>query len=243
MAEDNFDEDFIGSIEMANGGVCPLKQSPPKEEVTSKGMMNYLKKSSSLGEKDLKELNSVDEEKEDVQKDRRVEKENTRSRSDKSCNSKGNHSQDNTYDSALTPETPKLRDNSPDCEAKSDNQGGKPNKVVVLEGHIKKITAWVIYRRRFMELSYTDNVPRLVYYTANRKALRNEIALNKHTKVYSTGTTKFEISDLGHTYYFKDCGGEAKVKTWVSALNKAISSISHRKPSFKGNKALSATFC
>ena len=246
MIDDNFDEDFVGSVEMANNSVCPLRQ-PANNEITSKGMINYLKKSSSLGEREMKELNKTEQEKEGYQQDETVEKNNLRlktsAKTHKSLASKDDSSQDNTYDSGLEPNTPTLRDQSPEFEDTSDNQDKKPSKLIVLEGHIKKITAWIIYKRRFMELSYTDDVPRLVYYTANKKTLRNEIALNHHTKIYSTGPSKFEISDLGHTYYFKDCGGEAKIKTWVSALNKAISSISHRKPSFKGNKALSATFC
>jgi hypothetical protein len=127
-------------------------------------------------------------------------------------------------------------------ELKSGATSKTSKKNIALEGHIKKITAWIIYKRRYMELSYTDEVPRLVYYTANKNHLRNEIPLTKHTKVYSTGPSKFEIADLGHTYYFKDCGGDAKVKQWVSALSKAIATQNVRKMSFKGNKSLSATF-
>jgi hypothetical protein len=127
-----------------------------------------------------------------------------------------------------------------DVRGEATNKAGKKN--IVLEGHIKKITAWIIYKRRYMELSYTGEVPRLVYYTANKNQLRNEIPLTKHTKVYLTGPSKFEISDLGHTFYFKDCGGEAKVKQWVSALSKAVTNQSIHKMSFKGNKACSASF-
>ena len=95
-----------------------------------------------------------------------------------------------------------------------------------------------------MELSYINDVPKLVYYTAENKAkLRNEIPLTKLTRVYITGPSKFEISNPDETYFFKDCGGEIKIKAWVSSITKAIASISLRKASIKGNKVLSASFC
>lgn len=241
MGEDHFDEDF--------------KESPAAKEILYKshagfskfrtGYNAYLKKSSSLGEKEISELKVIDEVKEDSNKDEEKYEplyEPKAGKKLRSENSKEDLSQDNTYDSINEPSTPTLKHLSPTF-IESRRSEGKKNKQIVLEGNIKKITAWIIYKKRYMELSYTDDVPRLVYYTANKKALRNEIPLTKHTKVYSTGNTKFEIADMGHTYYFKDCGDEVKVKQWVSTLTKAIASLTNRKMSFKGNKALSATFC
>ena len=77
MIDDNFDEDFVGSVEMANNSVCPLRQ-PANNEIKSKGMINYLKKSSSLGEREMKELNKTEQEKEGNQQDETVEKNNLR---------------------------------------------------------------------------------------------------------------------------------------------------------------------
>lgn len=96
-----------------------------------------------------------------------------------------------------------LGSNIPDN--KSDDHKMEQKKVIVCEGFIKKITAWIIYKRRYMELSYVNDVPKLVYYTAENKAkLRNEIPLNKLTRVYITGPSKFEISNPDETYFFKD---------------------------------------
>lgn len=107
---------------------------------------------------------------------------------------------------------------------------------------LNKITAWIIYKRRYLELSYVNDIPKLVYYTAENKVkLRNEIPLIRQTRVYITGPTKFEICNPQETYYFKDCGGEIKVKSWVTAINKAITSASFRKQSVTG-KSLSASF-
>lgn len=238
----NFDEDFKESL----GNSKPILQQNrnfSKFKTTNSSYSAFLKKSSSLGERDLDYLKVIDEESEEMKKDEEYEPEPmVKAKSQINDISKDGISQDNTYDSGNDAHTPKARDLSPNFDDKSSEGSKNRSKTVVLEGHIKKITAWIIYKRRYMELSYTDNVPRLVYYTANKKDLRNEISLTKHTKVYSTGPTKFEIADLTHTYYFKDCGDEVKVKQWVAALSKAIANLSFRKMSFRGNKAMSQTF-
>lgn len=240
MAGSNFDEDFNESPEFQKETEYKKQKSNQKYRC---GYQTYLKKSSSLGEKELDELKTIDEVKEDSNKDEEKYDPKPCARSNNSDHSKENNSQDITFDSIQEPSTPTMRNRSPEFEPRGLHADLKPNKTVMLEGCIKKITAWIIYKKRYMELSYTDGVPRLVYYTANKKNLRNEIPLTKNTKVYSTGPTKFEIADMGNTYYFKDCGGEVKVKQWVSGLLKAIATINLRKMSFKGSKALSATFC
>jgi hypothetical protein len=198
-----------------------------------------------LGDKDLQELEKTEEDKKNLEVESFIETRREHAKSANTHSSNDDHSQDMTYDSIQEPSTPTLKIDQLGAgysKSQSVHMNYQPKKVVVVEGHIKKITAWIIYKRRYMELSYTDDVPRLVYYTANKKQLRNEIPLTKSTKVYLTGPSKFEISDMDHTYYFRDCGGEAKVKQWVNALTDAISNINYRKMSFKGNKAMSATF-
>lgn len=93
-----------------------------------------------------------------------------------------------------------------------------------------------------MELSYTDEVPRLIYYTANKKAFRNEIPLTKDTSITMTGQSKFEIHDHENTYYFKDGGGDIKIKQWVNAISKAISSISSNTKFENPRHGFSASF-
>lgn len=238
---DGFDVDFAESPAFNR----EILVNTNKEGSAKNAYKTYLKKSSSLGEKELLYL---EEKQKELEENKPEEGCNIVKRSYANSahtdDSKENSYDFNTWASVIEPSTPTLRDDGliPVYNARGEatNKVGKKN--IVIEGHIKKITAWIIYKRRYMELSYTDEVPRLVYYTANKNQLRNEIPLTKHTKVYSTGPSKFEISDLGHTFYFKDCGGEAKVKQWVSALSKAIANQNVRKMSFKGNKAFSASF-
>lgn len=242
VADDHFDVDFNESLEANKELSLSLKKRSSLNRPQN-GYCAFLKKSSSLGERELKELKAIDEEKEEQQVEEDKYQQRECAKSNDTGSSKGDLSHENTFDSVKEPSTPTLRDLSPAFKSKSTKRNNNADKVVVLEGPIKKITAWIIYKKRYMELSYTDNLPRLVYYTASKKSLRNEIPLTKHTKVYTTGPSKFEIADLGHTYYFKDCGGDIKVKQWVSVLTKAIASLHARKTSFQGIKALSATFC
>lgn len=238
---DGFDVDFAESPAVNK----EIFLNVNKESSVNKTYKIYLKKSSSLGEKELLYLEEKQKELEEnkPEEGRKIVK-RSYANSANTDDSKDDSYDYNTWASVIEPSTPTLRDNvlTPnfDVRGEATNKAGKKN--IVLEGHIKKITAWIIYKRRYMELSYTGEVPRLVYYTANKNQLRNEIPLTKHTKVYLTGPSKFEISDLGHTFYFKDCGGEAKVKQWVSALSKAVTNQSIHKMSFKGNKACSASF-
>lgn len=241
MNGEEFDVDFSESPNVKKEILAsPLKNSP------NKSYKAYLKKSSSLGERELQDLSKQEEmkEKQTPEEDEFIE---TRpyAKSTNTENSKGGSSDDDpTYDSIPEPTTPTLKTQnwSTKYVPKKPVENKEEKKEIVLQGYLKKITAWIIYKRRYVELSYTDNVPRLVYYTANKRQLRNEIPLTKHTKVYSTGPTKFEIADLENTFYFKDCGDEVKVKQWVNALAKAISTQSSRKMSINGNKVLSATF-
>lgn len=221
---EDFDVDFSESPAIKKEILAtPIKSSP------SKNYKVYLK-SSSLGEKELLDLSEKGE-KEEVEKEENFVPPRPYAKSTNTEHSKDQSSDgDPTYDSIQEPSTPTLKTQNwsskyvPKQPLEKDEK-----KTIIVEGHIKKITAWIIYKRRYMELSVTDNVPRLVYYTANKRQLRNEIPLTKHTKVYSTGPSKFEIADMENTYYFKDCGGEAKVKQWVNALTKAISTLSCRK--------------
>jgi serine/threonine protein kinase len=243
---ENFDEDFSDSNPSMKQ--VYLTQRKESNAVSSNAAYKvYLKKSSSLGERDIKELDPItDEEKDEGKKEEQPEAGTRQTAKSHNTNESKDNSREITYDSIVEPCTPTLRALSPDFRYASAKDIQQNEKVVVLEGFIKKSTAWIltkIYRRRYMELSYNGDLPRLVYYTASRKMLRNEIPLTKHTKVYATGKGKFEIADLGNTYYFRDCGGEAKVKQWVYAISNAISQINNRKTSFKGNKALSSTFC
>mmetsp|Transcript_8887 Transcript_8887/g.10075 ORF Transcript_8887/g.10075 Transcript_8887/m.10075 type:complete len:442 (+) Transcript_8887:292-1617(+) len=235
---EDFDVDFSESPAVSKEILAsPLKNSP------NKSYKAYLKKSSSLGERELLDLSKKVEHEEE--KEENFIESRPYAKSTNTENSKDNSSDnDPTFDSIQEPTTPTLRSQNWSTKyiPKQPILEKEEKKVIVLQSHIKKITAWIIYKRRYMELSYTDNVPRLVYYTANKRQLRNEIPLTKHTKVYTTGPSKFEIADLENTYYFKDCGGEAKVKQWINALTKAISTQSSRKMSISGNKVMSATF-
>ena len=237
--DEDFDVDFSESPAVGKEIlISPVKNSP------NKAYKAYLKKSSTLGEKEIVDL-SPNEEKE-AEKEEEFIDTKVYAKSTKTENSKNNSSDndDPTYDSIPEPSTPTLRSQpwSSKYIPKSKMENEEEKKVVVLEGYIGKFTAWIFYKRRYMEFSYTDNVPRLVYYTANKGHLRNEIPLTKHTKVYSTGSSKFEIADLENTYYFKDCGGEAKVKQWVTTLSKAIATQNSHRVSIKGSKVMSATF-
>lgn len=242
VEEENFDEEFNDWQNLKSEIECKLIRDERKD----KSNIIYLKKSSSLGEKDIKELNYDDEFKVDRRNADEIYDGKARNKTRISDDtSKENLSNDNTYDSALSPtlqDKKYLGSNIPDN--KSDDHKMVQKKVIVCEGFIKKITAWIIYKRRYMELSYVNDVPKLVYYTAENKAkLRNEIPLNKLTRVYITGPSKFEISNPDETYFFKDCGGDIKIKSWVASITKAIASLSLRKASIKGNKILSASFC
>ncbi|CAI2375083.1 unnamed protein product [Moneuplotes crassus] len=233
---DDFDVDFSESPAIGKGILnSPLKDSPNKAYNT------YLKKSSSLGEREIKNLADQEEKDDEVKEDNFIEfRPHAKSTlTDNSKQSSSDHG-DTTFASIPEPTTPRLKTENWSSKyiSKADY---KSEKKVILEGPIKKITAWIIYKRRYMELSETDGVPRLVYYTANKTKLRNEIPLTRHTKVYATGNSKFEITDLENTFYFKDCGGEAKVKQWVAELSKAITSQNSQKASFKGNKVMSMT--
>ena len=242
--DDNFDEEFNDCHNLKSEFEWKLIRGDRKD----KSNAIFLKKSSSLGEKEIKELNCHEEESKEGSQNK-VDKYDTK-QFVKICpndiNLKENSSNDNTNDSILSPtfQTKKyMNSNIPDN--KSDDHKYESKKLIVWEGFIKNlITAWIIYKRRYMELSYINDVPKLVYYTAENKAkLRNEIPLTKLTRVYITGPSKFEISNPDETYFFKDCGGEIKIKAWVSSITKAIASISLRKASIKGNKVLSASFC
>lgn len=250
--DDNFDEDFDDWIAHSPKNKLDLNYNLINDRPTSP-THNYIKKSSSLGEKEFKELHChEDEEKEDKRvKDEKLEmKIWTKISKIMQDDSKENLSNDNTYDSAFSPTIPDKFHVSPSfIDNKSDdnknlNHSNDSEKIIVWEGYIKKITAWIIYKRRYMELSYANGIPKLVYYTAsNKMKLRNEIPLTKLTKVYVTGPSKFEISNHHETCFFKDCGGETKVKNWVVAISKAIASLNFRKGSIKAGKALSASFC
>ena len=112
---------------------------------------------------------------------------------------------------------------------------------IVLQGMIKKKTAWIIFKKRYMLLKYVGYTPRLLYYTANKRTFRNEIPLTRFTKAVITGKNKFEIKDRDETYYFKDCGGETKVIQWVTEVNKAVSLLSNqRRPSIRSNAIISS---
>ena len=209
------------------------------------------KKSSSLGEKCILELIPLSDDvgdqpgaavappKLDIMVDHKLLLKTNKSQCDAS---NGNLSHGNSFDKADMPSTPTPKSLKPGLDLAGQYEEGKrPKKIVILEGLIKKITAWIIYKRRYLELSYSDDVPRLIYYTASRKTLRNEIALTRHTKATITGPSKFEIIDLENTYYFKDCGGNVKVKQWVGAINKAISNLTHKSTALVGSKSFSAT--
>jgi len=240
---ENFDEDFSeGPLSNKNIYLNKSKASPASP--SNCGYMSYIKKSSSLGERDLRDLHVITEkEEEECKKEESMKYQSRKTVNSNNTDCSKDNSQEITYDSIVEPSTPTLRVPSPDPKGALVKDISFSKKVVTMEGHIKKITAWIIYKRRYMELSYNGGLPRLVYFTANKKSLRNEIPLTKKTKAYITGNNKFEIVDLGHTYYFKDCGGEAKIKQWVAAITDAVDTLNCRKTSLKGNKALSATFC
>ena len=250
--ENNFDEDFDEASAQVSHKETDIMHNLINDNPNIQNL-SYIKKSSSLGEKEFKELNwEEDEEKEDKRnKEDKVEmKIITKNLKNSEDNSKENLSNDNTYDSVLSPSIPSKLHISPSfVDNKSDDNkeldiSNESEKVIVWEGYIKKITAWIIYKRRYMELSYVKGIPKLVYYTASNKIkLRNELPLTKLTKAYVTGPSKFEISNHHETFFFKDCGGEVKIKAWVAALNKAIASLNYRKGSIKAGKVLSASFC
>lgn len=249
--DDSFEKNFNRSTIGIDDEVL-IKEYREAEICGSKPADNSYKKSSSLGEKCILDLIPPSHEVEaplvhnpplemlNLKVDHKLYVRTNKSQMDIS---NGHITQDNSFENSDKPSTPVLKGPTPGFGLDTPYEEKKMvKKIVILEGFIKKITAWIIYKRRYMELSYTDDVPRLVYFTANKKTLRNEIALTKHTQVNITGQSKFEISDLEKTYFFKDCGGSVKVKTWANAINKAISNMNHKNGALIGNKGFSSTF-
>lgn len=226
--ENSFDQNFEEPTMEENDTY--LYEDETKKKHNRRRQNNFFQKSSSLGEKCIQELISIENELKESNKCQ-ISNFSQTSEEDKHCskseinNCKDHLSQTTSVCENMKPSTPELKPRDYSFQPEKKN--------VVLEGYIKKITAWIIYKRRYLELSYTDDVPRLIYYTANKKAFRNEIILTKRTKVYTTGQSKFEISDGTNTFYFKDCNDTIKIKQWVNAINKAISSIAHKNTDFK----------
>ena len=118
--------------------------------------------------------------------------------------------------SKSTSKIPKL-DLTPDEE--------KEERKILLEGFVKKRSTLFFYKKRFLELSMHQDTPRLLYYYANKRKVRNRIELTKHSKAVVTEAGKFEILGDHETLYFKEPGSRINVDEWVDAINDAVARI------------------
>lgn len=243
---ENYDEEFNEVLHHCEDSLDNNYATQFMKGQPNRSSHNYYQRSSSLGEKELRELACLTEAKEDTR--RSDDEAEVRAQKNRTSNSEDSSKENMSSKDLPKSAEGKLGQNTNGMNSSvsqtPDHRRRQLDKEVILEGYIKKKSAWIIYKKRYLELSYSNNVPRLVYYTNDSKVkLRNEIPLDKNTKVNFSSLSSFEIINPDETYKFKDCGGYIKIKAWVSAINKAVLSLNPRKASITGGKKFSSTFC
>jgi len=106
-----------------------------------------------------------------------------------------------------------------------DLEPDSDSKSVLLEGFVKKRSTLYFYKKRYLELSILKGKPRLLYYYQNQKKLRNEIPLDRNTKVLMSEPGKFEIRGDHETLYFKEPGSKTSCEDWVDQISECVHSI------------------
>lgn len=218
---------FTNMVDQALGLGQKLKAIPEAEYEGSVESLSVLRQNQELQKlrsaKDLdQKLASIEEEKKNTRNLSNVTDEEPQLKNKLQSDSSDTSSDDEISDDAQRRGTVSSRLCQSTQKVPMLKLSNEPQHEILLEGSIKKRSTLYIYRKRHMVLSLEGDKPKLVYYYASKKKVRNEIHLDRHTKAVLVENNRFDLFGDHEPLYFKEPGNHLSCKQWVTAINRAI---------------------